>query len=48
MQITDEVLWEIKIRKLDVGNMGDEEIKTLQSELTSAVQRVLWEYRIHN
>lgn len=48
MQVTDEVLWEAKLRKFEVGDMNDEEIKTLQSELNRAIQRVLWEYGIHN
>jgi hypothetical protein len=48
MQITDEVLWEARIRKIDVGDMGDEEIKALQLELTNAIRRIMWDYGIVN
>ena len=48
MESTNEVLWEAKIRKMDVGNMGDEEVKALQLELTNAVRRITWDYGVHN
>jgi hypothetical protein len=48
MQITDEVLWEARVRKIDVGDMGDEEIKALQLELTNAIRRIMWDYGIVN
>ena len=48
MESIDEVLWEAKVRKMDVGDMGDEEIKALQLELTNAVRRIAWDYGIHN
>ncbi len=48
MENTDEILWEAKVRRIDVGDMGDEEIKTLQLELINAVRRVAWDYGIHN
>lgn len=48
MQITDEVLWEAKLRKFEVGDMNDEEIKALQLELTNAIRRIMWDYGIVN
>ena len=43
-----EVLWEAKVRMSDVGDMGEDEIQTLQLELINAVRRILWDYGIHN
>ena len=48
MENTDEILWEAKVRRIDFGDMGDEEIKALQLELINAVRRVAWDYGIHN
>ena len=48
MESIDEVLWEAKVRKMDVGDMGDEEIKALQLELTNAMRRIMWDYGIVN
>jgi hypothetical protein len=48
MESTNEVLWEAKVRKMDVGNMSDEEVKALQLELTNAVRRITWDYGVHN
>ena len=48
METIDEVVWEAKIKILDVGDMGENEIQALKSELTNAVRRILWDYGIHN
>ena len=48
METTDEMIWEARIRKCDVPNMSDEEIKTLQQELINSVRRICWDYGIHN
>lgn len=48
MELDQEIIWEARLRKFEVGDMGDEEIKTLQTELINAVRRILWDYGIHN
>ena len=44
----DTMLWEASIRKSDVANLSDEQIKKLTMELSVALQGVLWNYGIHN
>lgn len=48
MELDQEVLWEAKLRKFEVGDMNDEEIKALQLELTNAIRRIMWDYGVHN
>lgn len=44
----DTMLWEASIKKSDVPNLSDEQVKKLQMELTTALQGVLWNYGLHN
>ena len=48
METIEDVIWEARIRKSDVLNMNDEQIKVLQAELSTALRRILWDYGIHN
>ena len=44
----DIMLWEASIKKSDVPNLSDEQIKNLMTDLGLALQSVLWNYGIHN
>ena len=44
----DIMLWEASIKKSDVANLSDEQVKKLTMELSTALQGVLWNYGIHN
>jgi hypothetical protein len=44
----DIMLWEASIKKSDVADLSDEQIKKLTMELGLALQNVLWNYGIHN
>lgn len=48
METIQDVVWEARVRKSDVPNMTDEEIKVLQRELNASLIKILWEYGIHN
>ena len=44
----DIMLWEASIKKSDVADLSDEQVKKLTMELSLALQSVLWNYGIHN
>ena len=44
----DIMLWEASIKKSDVPDLSDEQVKKLTMELSLALQSVLWNYGIHN
>lgn len=44
----DIMLWEASLKKSDVADLSDEQIKELTTELSVALQGILWNYGIHN
>ena len=42
------ILWQSTLRYSDVQNMGEEEKNLFINALGTAVQKVCWEYGIHN
>ena len=44
----DIMLWEASLKKSDVADLNDEQIKELTTELSVALQGILWNYGIHN
>jgi len=44
----DIMLWEASIKKSDVPDLSDEQVKELTTELSVALQGILWNYGIHN
>ena len=44
----DIILWEASLKKSDVADLNDEQIKELTTELSVALQGILWNYGIHN
>ena len=44
----DIMLWEASLKKSDVADLSDEQVKELTMELSVALQGVLWNYGIHN
>ena len=48
METIQDVVWEARVRKSDVPNMTDEQIKILKKELNAALIKTLWDYGIHN
>ena len=44
----DTILWETSLKKSDVPNLSDEQVKKLTMELSVVLQGVLWNYGIHN
>ena len=45
---SETILWQALIKKSEIPNISDEQIKKLQTELTSAVGRICFDYGIHN
>jgi hypothetical protein len=48
MKTIEEVVWEARVRKSEVPNMSDAEIKVMQRELNAALVKILWDYGVHN
>lgn len=44
----DIMLWEASLKKSDVADLSDEQVKELTTELSVALQGILWNYGIHN
>lgn len=47
-QLKEDVVWEARIRRIDLGDKSDEEINQMIAELNLALHNICWNHGIHN
>jgi hypothetical protein len=48
MELEEDVIWAAKVRKSDIGNMDEAMISRMIVELNVTLQKICWDYGIHN
>ena len=48
MQLEKDTIWAAIIRKEDVGNMDEAKINKMIVELNLSLQKICWNYGLHN
>jgi hypothetical protein len=48
MQLEKDAVWAAKISKDDIGNMDEAKINKMIVELNLSLQKICWDYGIHN